>query len=53
MDEQFEAELERRLCLIDDPSTEEGPLPRLPLSDVVLSVVGLVVLSVALLLWCL
>lgn len=51
MDEQFEAELERRLRLIEDPSTEEGPLPRLPLSDFALSVVGLVVLSAALLMW--
>ena len=51
MDPAFEAELERRLTLIEDPSNDEGPLTPLPWLDVWLSIAALVAVSAALLWW--
>ncbi|WP_181407567.1 hypothetical protein [Nocardioides sambongensis] len=51
MDQEFEAELERRLALIDDPQSEEGPLTPLPWLDLLLTAGGLLILTVALLWW--
>lgn len=51
MDPAFEAELERRLALIEDPDSDEGPLAPLPWRDVWASIAALVVLSAAVLWW--
>ncbi|MDT0275915.1 hypothetical protein [Blastococcus goldschmidtiae] len=50
-DRQFAAELERRLVLIEDEGSGEGPLPPLPALDLVFAIVGLVVLTVGLTWW--
>lgn len=47
----FEVELERRIALFEDPASDEGVLPGLPLGDVVVAVVVLVVLGTLLLWW--
>lgn len=51
MDSEFEAELERRLALIEDPDSDEGPLAPLPWMDVWLSIAALVTVSAVLLWW--
>lgn len=50
-DLNFDAELERRLQLLEDPSSDEKVLDNLPARDVLLAVVGLVVASAVLLIW--
>lgn len=51
MDSEFEHELERRLALIEDPESGEGPLAPLPWRDLLISVAALVAISAALLWW--
>ncbi|MBM0127178.1 hypothetical protein [Pimelobacter simplex] len=53
MDDAMRAELEHRLALIEDPGGAEGALPPLPLADLVAAVVGLALITVALLWWAL
>ncbi|MDP5182018.1 hypothetical protein QOZ88_05160 [Blastococcus sp. BMG 814] len=50
-DRQFAAELERRLTLIEDEGSGEGPLPPLPVLDLVLAVGGVAVLTVGFTWW--
>jgi hypothetical protein len=52
MDQDFRDELERRLELYEDPSSDEGVLDPLPTIDIVISLAVLVILTVALLGWC-
>ncbi|WP_313404517.1 hypothetical protein [Aeromicrobium sp.] len=50
-DDNFDEELERRLRLLEDPASGEGPLENLPWQDVAAAVIGLAVISVLLLVW--
>ena len=50
-DSNFDAELERRIRLLEDPASGERVLPDLPVRDVVLAVLGVAVLTVVLLIW--
>ncbi|GLY69547.1 hypothetical protein [Amycolatopsis taiwanensis] len=50
-DPAFEAELERRLTLLQDPASGEGFLDDLPWHDVVIAAVVLAALCVALTWW--
>lgn len=49
--DSFDPELERRLQLLEDPESSEKPLENLPVKDFAWAVGGLVVLSIALLVW--
>ncbi|MFC7502322.1 hypothetical protein ACOACQ_11175 [Nocardioides sp. CPCC 206347] len=53
MDEAMRKELEERLALIDAGGAAEEPLPPLPLTDLLLAIGGLAVLTVVLLWWAL
>ncbi|MFJ9419692.1 hypothetical protein ACIRPT_36840 [Streptomyces sp. NPDC101227] len=47
----FDAELEHRLRLLEDPHSDEAVLAPLPARDLWLAVVGLVVLTAVMLWW--
>lgn len=53
MDQEPNAELERRLVLIESGADGEGILPPLPFGDVLAALAGLVVLGAGLLWWAL
>lgn len=44
-------ELERRILLLEDPTSGEQSLDDLPVRDVVMAVVGLAVLTIVMLVW--
>lgn len=50
-DANFEAELERRIALLEDPASDEQVLENLPLADVLWAVAAVVVMGIALLIW--
>jgi hypothetical protein len=53
MDQELGDELERRLALIETAGSGEEPLAPLPLADLLAAIVGLALLTVALLGWAL
>lgn len=48
---EFDTELERRLQLLESPSSDESIRPPLPALDLWCAVIGLVVLTVVMLWW--
>jgi hypothetical protein len=50
-DDRFEAELSRRLAVVDDPDYDDPARADLPRTDLVLLAVGVVVVLVAMWLW--
>ncbi|NLU65804.1 hypothetical protein [Streptomyces sp. HNM0574] len=48
---EFDAELERRLRLLEDPGSGEGVLDPLPARDLWLTVLGLIAVSAVMLWW--
>ncbi|SFB42854.1 hypothetical protein SAMN05216266_11130 [Amycolatopsis marina] len=50
-DTNFEAELERRIALLEAPDSEESVLPDLPARDILLAVLTIAALSVGLIFW--
>ncbi|WP_170161372.1 hypothetical protein [Amycolatopsis palatopharyngis] len=50
-DTTFEAELERRIALLEAPDSGESVLPDLPARDIWLAVLAVAVLSAALIIW--
>ncbi|WP_455361431.1 hypothetical protein [Streptomyces sp. SYSU K21746] len=47
----FQAELERRLALLEDPASGESALPDLPWRDVWIAALGLIAVALPLVWW--